>query len=104
MNTQPCAYVLLIVDKSSHKNITAIPDPWETFLQDINKDGVWFGANISERKNPSERLAENVWLLPLQDGLPILGRVAAMATSNGFRYSAYPLDRKPEWSQSPQPH
>jgi hypothetical protein len=64
MNPNP--YILIVVEKPTEKNSI----DWTNFREAIK-------TSISERNKPDERLAENIWLIPLNTGLPFLGQLAS---------------------------
>jgi hypothetical protein len=61
-------HVLIVVEKPTDKNSI----DWANFCKNIS-------TSISEHNKPDERLAENIWLIPLNTGLPFLGQLASAA-------------------------
>jgi hypothetical protein len=61
-------HILIVVEKPCDKN----SESWLNFRVAIK-------TSISERNKPDERLAENIWLIPLNTGLPFLGQLASAA-------------------------
>ena len=56
-----------------------------------HKDGTVWGKG--------KMLGENVWLIPLSNGLPTLTSLLQDAQSNGFAYKVLFLSEEPAWSK-----
>ena len=63
---------------------------WEDFWLNL-------GAHDAEHNIKEQRLAENIWLIPLKDGLPILGRLVKGAKTAGLPYRILYFDGEPNW-------
>ena len=65
-----------------------------------------FSNNQNERAAPAlkgKMLGENVWLIPLSNGLPTLTSLLQDAQSNGFAYKVLFLSEEPTWSKFTPP-
>ena len=61
-----------------------------------------FSKHQNERAAPAlkgKELGENVWLIPLSNGLPSLTSLLQDAQSNGFAYKVLFLSEEPTWSK-----
>jgi hypothetical protein len=85
-------HVLFVVEKPQGKS-----KAWQNFVQAFDNNDLWPGTSIEEHKTPNERLAENIWLLPLKTSMPLLGRLAAAAEQAGVPYKYLVFFEPPVW-------
>jgi hypothetical protein len=78
-------HVLIVVTKPLEPNSI----DWTNFC-----DGI--APSISERNKPEERLAENIWLIPLNTGLPFLGQLVSAAQLK-LTCKILHFDDMPQW-------
>ena len=98
MNETNCPYVLIVIEKQWALNPTAeVATKWSKFLTIMAESTKTLRTDVENRTSTDVRLAENVWLLPLSDGLPILGQLAAAATHAELKYKVLAFDKPPKW-------
>jgi hypothetical protein len=83
MNPNP--YILFVVEEAREET----SESWINFRKDISD-------SISERNKPDERLAENIWLIPLNTGLPFLGQLV-LAAQLKLKCKFLHFADKPQW-------
>lgn len=84
--------VLLVVDKP---NTSQLDPRWKGFVERADSH-----AATSEG---SDRLAQNVWLLSLENRLKDFSFLVALADHHELTYRALFFEKEPEWSLSDKP-
>jgi hypothetical protein len=77
-----------------HSTLIALKIPneindWEAFLGTVS-------TKLKQAKGVL-RLAENVWLVNLQESVAPLGWIVSLAESKGFSYGILPFQAEPQW-------
>ena len=64
-----------------------------------SEDGVYRGKrdNKQQQIEGIERLSEDVWLIPLPQGLPFFAKIASVADHVGYPYRVMPIEHDVAW-------
>jgi len=83
---------LVVVEKPAHAADHTEIQKWSYFV--LSTQG------IGSKAGKTERLGDNVFLIPLQNDLPELAEVLAAAAKNRLHYRVLILEKPPEWAYS----
>jgi hypothetical protein len=84
----------LVIAERPPSDMNDVPiSRWDRFLDDIQK-------NIKPCRG-MQKIHENVWLLPLETGIPFLGRLMEWADGYHIPLRILFLDEEPDWIKIP---
>ncbi|GEM_PF-3681879 len=85
------AHFLVVVEKSEKHT-----EDWKDFLANQGNISVLPETMLQNRDKPSQRLAENIWLIELKTDLPFLAELSKRMKGK-HRVKLLPFDCKPDW-------
>ena len=74
----------------------SVPQAWNSFIGDVDSLRSSKPKPLGEQKGV-ERLAENVWVVNLQENPSAFARLIHYADSFGLAYKILPIDVAPQW-------
>jgi hypothetical protein len=63
----------------------------------LHNASLWHEIVEQNKTKPEQRIAENIWLIPLHTGLPFLGELAAAAKVHHIPCKLLLFEDVPEW-------
>ena len=85
--------LLLIVEIPSTSSLSADEVKWKQILAYIQRD--------APTAKDTKRLTQNVWQMPLENGLPFWGRMTLLAQEHEFSMRGLILEESPAWTLYP---
>ncbi|MGA3267083.1 MAG: hypothetical protein ABSE16_09695 [Verrucomicrobiota bacterium] len=90
-------HILIVLTKPKPTAPKEQLDGWKNFESNVNNSALWPQSDTEKNNGPEKRLAENVWLIPLQDGMPFLGKLVAAANSFSVPCKMMLFEDSPPW-------
>jgi hypothetical protein len=84
-------HILFVIETQTNGSVL------DAFRTDMLDETKWPVKDSGDYSVPKIKLSANIWLIPLSNGLPFLGKLVAVAKSHQLACKCLYFEDEPEW-------